>query len=129
PPTVPTWTATEAFPGADSITLAGITEANATIEVFRSRTATAPDITGQAGSDGKFSFGGVAVANGPNFFRVVAVDAAGNTSELSNTFISTAPDHTPPVLTLRLTNDTGTSATDGLTNDPSVTGTVSDASR
>src|SRR5262249_20948613 len=124
PPAAPAWTATEPVAGSGLATLTGTTEPFARVELYRSLTTATPVLTTQAGADGTFTFTGVAVQSGPNFFRVDAVDLAGNRSQTSGTFVSTDPNRTPPRISMHLAHDTGFDATDGLTNDPTVTGMV-----
>src|SRR5207253_10551508 len=116
------WTATATSADADTVTLTGQTSANARILVYRSPTTPTPALSGSADATGQFTFTGVAVAPGSNFFRVVAAEAAGNTSYKDGTYFSTAPDKQPPVLSIRLAHNTG--VTPGLTYDATVTGTV-----
>ena len=64
---------------AETVTLVGQTEANATVELVETGAITTADATG------RFSFVGVALASGPNSLTVQAGDGAGNISEFSQT--------------------------------------------
>ena len=110
-----------------SVTLAGTTSAQARVEL----TATGAQTT--ADGSGNFQFAGIDLALGANPLTVLAFDAAGNQSEFSRTITRTAipgggDDTDAPILTAALVNDSGQSATDGLTNDARVSGTIADAS-
>ncbi len=129
PPVQPTWTVMEPTPGASQVKLVGTTSPLATVNLYRSTTAAVPAETVQADATGNFQLTGVPVMYGTNFFRVQAVSAAGNTSEQSGTFFSHTASTTPPAVSMHLVNDTGSSATDGLTSNPTVAGTVTDAGR
>src|SRR5262249_60211032 len=92
-------------------------------------TALPPPISlGLGDAPGPFSSAAVALPRGPTAFRVAATDLAGNSSRTDITVTSTAQDTSPPVITAALAHDTGRSGTDGVTNDPTVTGIVHDAS-
>ncbi len=69
--------------------------------------------------------------NGNSFDRQVdlLLGLAGNSSLLQNCGWFHPPDTVAPQVTIGLTNDTGSSNTDKLTNNPSVRGTVTDDSR
>jgi hypothetical protein len=67
---------------------------------------------------------GRTLADGPHRLHLVATDIAGNTVTRNVDFtLATAP----PSLTAALAHDTGTSSTDGITSDDSITGTLSNA--
>ena len=70
----------------------------------------------------------IALAAGSQAFIVVASDVAGNSSEVTQTIMTTASDTSAPVITAALANDTGISNTDGITSDPTITGVVDDPS-
>ena len=73
----------------------------------------------------KLDFTGI--NNGTQQLTLSLVDAAGNTFTQTYSVI-VALDKTPPVVTLNLTNDTGASNSDHITNNPSISGKVTDAS-
>ncbi len=108
---------------ADIVTLVGTTEAGATV-TFQGNSVTA-DINGQ------FSVENVALDLGENHLNLQVVDGAGNAQSIGQTILredATVPDTTPPVISASLANDTGTSASDGLTSNPAISGTVIDTS-
>ena len=82
----------------------------------------------QADGLGKFTFGNVALAPGSQAFIAVASDLAGNSSQLNQAITTTASDASAPVIVAALANDTGLSATDGITSDATISGTVDDPS-
>jgi cyclophilin family peptidyl-prolyl cis-trans isomerase len=77
--------------------------------------------TTTADSGGGFTFSNVAIALGSNTFNVVASDVAGNTATFTQTITR---DNDAPVLTAGLSDDTGASASDGITSDPTITGSA-----
>ncbi|WP_235578406.1 Ig-like domain-containing protein [Pseudorhodoferax sp. Leaf267] len=105
-----------------SVTLVG-TAAAGTVVQFGARQATAD-------AAGGFSFTGVALALGSNSFAFTLTDPAGNTGTASVAVQRSAPTtvdtQAPVVATLSLVNDSGRSATDGITNDVRIAGTVTD---
>jgi hypothetical protein len=67
------------------------------------------------------------ITNGAHTLTIVATDVAGNIS--TNTYnVTVAQDNNAPVITARLTNDTGSSNSDTITFDATINGTVVDAS-
>ncbi|WP_372899505.1 Ig-like domain-containing protein, partial [Stieleria sp.] len=114
---------------SDSGVLSGSTDAYATVRIYRgldSQTAIAETI---AASDGGFQIDAIRIADGVNRFRVVAEDIAGNAIETNVSARYDAPDLSAPQIKLALERDTGVSDTDRLTNDPTVSGMVDDASQ
>src|SRR5207244_1046245 len=63
---------------------------------------------------------GVTLADGVHTFTAVQTDAAGNTGSAS---ITVTLDRQPPPATIALAADTGASASDGVTQNETVTGT------
>ncbi|MBL8422817.1 MAG: LEPR-XLL domain-containing protein, partial [Candidatus Accumulibacter phosphatis] len=105
---------------ADIVTLIGRTAPGATVRL------TQGDRTVAADPSGAFSFADVALALGNNAFDFTATDAAGNTATAGLSVERTAIDSTAPTLTAALANDTGASASDGITKDPTITGQAGD---
>jgi aspartate 1-decarboxylase len=67
------------------------------------------------------------INNGAHTLTITASDVAGNIS--TNTYnVNVALDKDAPLVELRLVNDTGTNNSDRLTNNPTITGKVTDAS-
>ena len=66
---------------------------------------------------------------GPQILRVTGTDIAGNTATTSLGVNLLPEDQTPPLIIVSLANDTGTSNTDGITSDPTITGRLSDLSQ
>ena len=107
------------------VDLAGQTEAAADVELLQTVALV------QADGAGAFAFEDVGLALGANAFTARATDAAGNTAEASRTITRLEEpdgDETPPVIVAALASDTGADAADGVTADPAVAGTVTDAS-
>ena len=88
------------------------------------QTAIPLTITNQS-FDNQINFTGI--NNGTQQLTLSLVDVAGNTFTQTYSVI-VALDKTPPVVTLNLTNDTGSSNTDHITNNPSISGKVTDTS-
>jgi hypothetical protein len=72
---------------------------------------------------GNWSLAKVVLAQGANNLTARAADVAGNTGIAS---LGAILNTTPPVVSASLANDNGASATDGLSNDASITGKVTD---
>jgi hypothetical protein len=89
------------------------------------------DLTSAVKSDGTFLFGqnvlqqlaGGTLADGMHTLHLAASDAAGHSGGLDLPF---ALDTDKPALTAKLANDTGASATDGITNDDTIIGKAAD---
>ena len=98
-------------------TLTGTGAANAVVHF----TVDGSAIAGTATSDasGAWSFTPTALGNGSHTVVASQTDAAGNTASASLTFTL---DTTAPAITARLANDTGSSSTDRITSDPTLTG-------
>ncbi|MEM8637399.1 MAG: Ig-like domain-containing protein, partial [Cyanobacteria bacterium P01_G01_bin.54] len=87
-------------------------------------------LDGQAATvdgSGNFSFTGVALALGANPLEIVATDNAGNEVRIEQTITRVDPGSAPPQITLDLATDSGSDASDGITNNPEVTGQVTDS--
>ena len=78
--------------------------------------------TVQADSAGRWSFGSPALSEGGHSITAVATDAAGNASQASSPFLLTI-DGTQLRITAALLRDSGASAVDGTTSDPTLIGT------
>ena len=110
------------------VTLQGQVDAG-TLLTLRAAGNTTVLLTTTAAADGSFSFAGVELVLGNNDFELTAADLAGNTALATLTVVREAPtsgDTTPPTLTAALQNDSGLLSNDGLTNDPTITGTAAD---
>ncbi|AFY70885.1 RHS repeat-associated core domain protein [Thalassoporum mexicanum PCC 7367] len=109
---------------AEIVTLTGQSDPGAQIELIQTGQTTTADGTGA------YAFTNVALALGDNSFDVKATDIAGNETTISPTFTRLPVDADPPVITGQLANDTAIGGTngDGITSDPTITGTVTDAS-
>ena len=105
--------------------LTGITDPQARVRLLEI------DVETTADKDGTFLFAEVSLALGANPFTARATDLAGNESEFARTIVrveAPADDIDPPVIAAALDNDTGANTADGLTSDPTVRGSVTDAS-
>ncbi|MDG0865163.1 choice-of-anchor D domain-containing protein, partial [Pelomonas aquatica] len=108
------------------VDLIGMTEAGAALTLRRAGSSTVLG-TAVAAADGSFRFSGIALDLGANAFVLTLADAAGNTSTGNLTVTRDAiPDTTPPTLSAALANDTGASASDGITSDPTISGNAHD---
>ncbi len=106
------------------VTLVGQTDPNITVTLVGTGLSTTSD------GSGNFQFTGVALQVGGNPFTAQATDAAGNQSSYTQT-ITLVATASGPVISAALSDDTapgGTTNSDGITSDPSVSGTVTDAS-
>ncbi|MFO1358315.1 Ig-like domain-containing protein [Plasticicumulans sp.] len=108
---------------ADTVTLQGSTTPGSRVSLDGSLLSTTAD------AGGAFTLAGVALVLGDNLLALTATDVAGNQSSASRTITRTAPgsiDSTAPTLTAALSNDTGVSASDGLTRDAGIRGSATD---
>ncbi|WP_404710694.1 Ig-like domain-containing protein [Sphingomonas sp. MMS24-J13] len=96
-----------------TVTLAGTTSANATVTLGSLGTT--------ADAQGKFSFANIALTEGANAFTATATDAAGNSATFGLTITRVVNG---VVITSALAHDTGSSATDKVTSDPTISGTI-----
>jgi Bacterial Ig-like domain len=75
----------------------------------------------------RFSFGGLGLNAGENGFELTAQDLAGNRRVVNLMLVrAEEPDATNPTLTARLAVDTGSSSSDRITNDSSISGQAGD---
>ena len=130
PPFEPTWTVAEPAPGCGPRERLGPDRGAGQRRAAARRSARPPCRRPRRRQTrpARSSLLDVPVAAGDNVLRVVATDAAGNTSESVQTFASVVPDVSPPSIRLQLSQDTGTSSADLLTNNPTVVGSIADAS-
>ena len=92
------------------------------------------EVVGDLQPDGSFSFdqaqietiNGEALTEGSQTLKLIATDSAGNISEVEE--LNFTLDTTVPAIAVELSNDTGADSSDSITSDPSVSGTVTDAS-
>ncbi|HRF04578.1 Ig-like domain-containing protein, partial [Accumulibacter sp.] len=107
---------------AEIVTLIGQSTAGAAIELAALGLSTTADETGA------FSFTNLALALGSNRFDFTASDAAGNRSTASLEVERTEliGDTAAPTLSAALANDSGTSNSDRVTNDPTIIGQTGD---
>ncbi|MGB0560174.1 MAG: Ig-like domain-containing protein, partial [Spirulinaceae cyanobacterium] len=102
-----------------TVTLTGQTDPGSTI-TLDGQTATVD-------SSGNFSFTGVTLELGANPFEIVATDNAGNEVRIEQTITRTQPGSDPPQITLDLATDSGSDPSDGITNNPDISGQVTDS--
>ena len=103
---------------ATAITLNGVAQAHTTIDLY--------DGTGHFGTtttaaDGSWKILVSALSEGVHHFTATASDQQGNTSDPSSSFNVTI-DTTAPAVTLKLLSDTGSSSSDNLTSDDTLSG-------
>ena len=102
-------------------TLTGTAEANSTVMIFDGAT---PLGTATADGTGAWTFTTVALPEGGHSFTATATDAAGNIGPPSAAY-GMIIDITAPVVTVGLANDTGSSSSEKLTSDDTLTGSAS----
>jgi hypothetical protein len=125
--------ASDGITGDDTITgkATAVTDALATLSAgFDGASASSfVNLTSSLNPDGTFtltpaqlaSIAGGALAAGSHTLHLTATDQAGNATSFAVTFTL---DTAAPVLTASLKNDTGVSASDGITSDDTITGKV-----
>ncbi len=104
----------------ESVTLIGKTDPNTVVMIEGTTRSVVSD------ANGDFQFTDVRLIPGANQFTLSATDNAGNIKTYSSTI--TLEDRLGPHLEAKLQNDTGLYNADGVTNDPTVTGLIRDAS-
>lgn len=106
----------DALTSDTTLVIHGSAEPESRVEVFKGGVSIGQTTTG---SDGLWSFDytGTTLAAGEHAFTAQAQDRAGNNSPLSDALIVTIDTDIPAPTITRINNDTGVSATDGLTND------------
>jgi hypothetical protein len=102
-----------------TVTIVGLTSAGATVTLGAASTT--------AAADGSFSFADVALVLGTNTLNFTFSDAAGNNGSGQLVVTRESGVVQGPVVTVRVTNDTGRSSTDGASQDPAISGTATDA--
>jgi hypothetical protein len=95
------------------VTVVGTAEAGSRVEIFLGTTLVASTT---AGSDGKFNTKTSALADGIHTLKARAIDPAGNASVLGESAKVSVDTKTDKPAGLKLVNDTGRLATDGVTN-------------
>ncbi len=111
-----------------NVALSGTTNPGATVKLDTDGNSDFGEGTTTADVGGHYIFN-VTLNAGSNTLQVQASDGFGQrrTSSVQIT-LRTSGDTDPPVIAAGLVNDTGQSNTDGLTSDPAIAGTVTDAS-
>ncbi|NJK64305.1 MAG: hypothetical protein HC921_17860, partial [Synechococcaceae cyanobacterium SM2_3_1] len=126
PPTLELDPASDTEPVGDgettlaTVTLVGTTEVGATVTLQENGATATADMAGE------FRFTGIPLALGANSFTISATDLAGNTALITAPFTRIPEDLEPPSVAIRLANDTGSSSTDRLTSDATISGTATD---
>lgn len=101
--------------------LKGTAEAGATVTVQEGGNTLG---TVTADGSGNWTLAPAALADGAHTLTVTATDVAGNISAQSGLLSFTLDTHTPAVPTMLLAHDTGTFASDGITNNDALKGTA-----
>ena len=102
-----------------TVSLTGQTEPGAVVRLVElDRVVTA--------TNGTFVFANVFLAPGANTFTVIAQDAAGNARQFSRIITRLDGDVTAPTVTAGLQSDTGQSATDRITSNPTIAGAITE---
>ncbi|MEL7498440.1 MAG: Ig-like domain-containing protein [Planctomycetota bacterium] len=99
------------------VALEGVTEVGATVSLLETGQTTTAD------QNGDFEFADVALVDGFNTFTITATDLAGNESSTSLQIEKTNTT-TLPQVSVQLLNDTGSSARDLYTSDPTLVGNI-----
>ena len=107
--------ATDGITSDDTVT--GTAEAGGMVMVSEGGTALG---TATADSAGHWTFAPIGLADGAHALVASETDAAGNAASAQ---VSLTLETAVPVVTAALLDDTGASATDGITSDPALTGT------
>ena len=105
------------------VTLEGIAEPGTGVSLA------APARSTVAAGNGSFSFASLALNLGDNDFNLSLTDIAGNAAAISlrvKREAEGAADDVAPTLAAALASDTGRSASDGLTNNPAISGQAND---
>ncbi len=108
---------------AATVTLNGRTQAGVGLALRQGDTLVAQTT---ADANGAFSFAGVALSVGANAYTLTLTNSAQASTTASVLVQRGAVNLNPPTLSAALRNDTGTRATDGITRDATVDGTVQD---
>ena len=108
--------------GANNVTanpaLSGTADANAVVTLTEGSTVLGTTI---ANASGAWSFTPTGLAQGAQTITASETDLAGNTGSAS---VSFTLDTVAPTVTAQLAHDTGSSATDGITSNPALSGTA-----
>ena len=99
------------------VTVVGTAEAGSRVEIFLGTTLVASTT---AGPDGKFNTKTSALADGIHTLKARAIDLAGNASVLGESAKVSVDTKTDKPAGLKLANDTGRLATDGVTNSSAI---------
>lgn len=123
--TLDTRTETPVFTGATyaggQVTLTGTAEDGSTIEIYDGWTWLGYASTG---SDGRFSFTAWDPPDAEHAYGAIATDLAGNEGRTTSHYEPLVMAAEPPLVMQRLANDSGSSATDAITADASLTGSA-----
>ncbi|PTY02109.1 hypothetical protein DB347_24620 [Opitutaceae bacterium EW11] len=123
---------TDGITSDQTLVFHGTAEANSTVTVIRVGSGTIGTTTADGSGVWSFDYTGTTLASGDYTFRATAADAAGNTSASSTDFFVTVDANQPsPVTITAVSTDSGSSSTDGITNDQTLTlsGTAEAATR
>ena len=104
----------------ERVTIEGRTQPNTLVELTATTFRTTSD------ANGAFVLDDVPLVRGENRLEFRTTDLAGNTS--TGNLVITMEDRNGPEITIKLSNDTGSSSTDLITTDPAINGSVRDAS-
>lgn len=104
-----------------TLILNGTAEADAIVTLSKGANAIGTATAGGT-SAWSFDYTGTTLGGGEHSFSAVAVDVAGNSSGTSGTYLVTVDTVSPGVPVIAgISSDTGTSATDGITSDTTLT--------
>ncbi len=105
----------------NTLILSGTAEANSEVTLMRAGTGVIGTATANGSGVWSFDYTGITLADGSHSFTATAADAAGNVSAASLGF-SVTVDTSAPLAPLfgSITDDTGASTSDEITNDPTL---------
>ncbi|MEA2943780.1 MAG: large repetitive protein, partial [Bradyrhizobium sp.] len=103
-----------------TLTVTGAAEAGSTVKLYDTDGTTVLGTSVTTG-DGTYSITSSTLSGGSHTLRVSATDAAGNVGLISSGIAATIDTTAPIAPTLTLAHDTGSSITDGITSDPTIT--------
>ena len=104
-----------------TLILSGTAEANSSVAVTLVGTGSIGSATANGSGAWSFDYTATTLGAGVHIFRAVATDVAGNVSSTSTDFLVTIDTAAPGQVTITaISTDSGSSATDGITNDPTL---------
>ncbi|MCX6953369.1 MAG: YDG domain-containing protein, partial [Verrucomicrobia bacterium] len=113
--------ATDFVTSDPTLVLSGTAEANSTVTLSRLGTGVLGTVTANGSGAWSYDYTGTTLAAGDHSFTATAADAAGNVSPVSTALIVTVDTANAAPVIAAISTDTGSSATDGITSDTTLT--------